>query len=298
MTQPIYVVITPVRDEALYLEKTIQSMVQQTVRPAQWIIVDDGSTDATPDIIRRYTSIHPWIVSIRRPDASRGERSSSRGARACEAKEIQAFYAGYEKLAFADWKYLVKIDGDVSFEPDYFERCFAEFEADATLGIGGGMIWNVVGAQIQPEPTPQFHVRGATKIYKRACWDAFGGVIRGAGWDTLDEVKANMLGWRTRTFSDLKVVHHRFTGAANGRWRNSVKNGMWSYVAGYHPLFMTARCFRQLFRTPYVLGSLGLMVGYLEGYIHQIPRVPDENLIKYLRKQQVRRILLRANIWQ
>jgi hypothetical protein len=218
--------------------------------------------------------------------------------RACQAKEIQAFYNGYERLNVVDWEYLVKIDGDVGFEPDYFEKCFVELEADATLGIGGGMIWNVVDGQIQPETTPQFHVRGATKIYKRPCWNAIGGVIRGVGWDTLDEVKANMLGWRTRTFSHLKVIHYRFTGAANGIWRNSVKNGTWSYVAGYHPLYMTARCLRQLFRTPYLLGSLGLMAGYLEGFLDQIPRVPDKDLIRYLRKQQMRRISLRANIWQ
>jgi poly-beta-1,6-N-acetyl-D-glucosamine synthase len=292
-----FVVITPVRNEEQYLEKTLRSMVQQTMRPAQWIVVNDGSTDGTAEIIDRYCSLHSWITAVHLKDARRDE-VAVRGMRACLAKEIQAFYKGLERLNVSEWEYLAKVDGDVGFESNYFEQCLLELEADATLGIGGGMIWNVVGDQIHPEPTPLSHVRGATKIYKRSCWDAIGGVIQGAAWDTLDEVKANMLGWKTRTFSHQKVIHYRFTGAANGSWRNAVKNGTWSFVAGYHPLYMIARCLRQLFRTPYLLGSVGLLVGYLRGYLGKIPKVPDHELITYLRKQQVRRLVLRSNIWE
>jgi biofilm PGA synthesis N-glycosyltransferase PgaC len=272
--------------------------LEQTVRPAQWILVDDGSTDGTADIIRRHAAIHPWITPVHNPNRSPERQGYSRGMRAREAKEIQAFHAGCEKVTIADWEYLVKLDGDVGFEPDYFRSCFGEFEADSHLGIGGGLICNVVEGEMRPEPTPRFHVRGATKIYKRACWEAIGGVVRGAGWDTLDEVKANMLGWRTRTFQHLKVAHYRFTGAANGTWKNSVKNGVWSYIVGYHPLFMAARCINQFFRTPYFLGSMGLMIGYLSGYLQRIPKVPDKNLVRYLRQQQLRRLSFLSNIWQ
>jgi biofilm PGA synthesis N-glycosyltransferase PgaC len=298
MHESRYVVISPVRDEAQYLETTICSMLEQTVRPAQWILVDDGSTDGTADIVRRYAAMHPWITPVHNLNRVQEARGSSRGTRAREAKEIEAFYTGCEKLAVADWEYLVKIDGDVGFEPDYFERCFDEFEADSHLGIGGGLICNVVDGEMRPEPTPRFHVRGAAKIYKRACWEAIGGVVRGPGWDTLDEVKANMLGWRTHTFPHLKVAHYRFTGAANGTWKNFVKNGVWSYAAGYHPLFMAARCINQSVRAPYVLGSIGLMFGYLDGYLRCMPKVPDKNLVRYLRQQQLRRLSFRSNIWQ
>lgn len=294
---PGYVVISPVRDEAQHLETTIGSMVQQTVRPAQWILVNDGSTDGTAEIIRRYCSQHSWITGVHLQER-RSLQVSGRGNRACLAKEIEAFYSGYERIAVPDWAYLAKIDGDVGFQPDYFERCFAKFEAEPGLGIGGGDICNLVEGKLAPEPTPNFHVRGATKIYRRACWESIGGVVRAAAWDTLDEVKANMKGWASRTFVDLRVVHYRPTGAANGAWKNAVKNGMWSYVAGYHPLYMTARCIRQLFRTPYFLGSIGLMWGYVQGHLQRIPRSADRALIVYLRDQQLRRLSLRPGIWE
>ena len=242
-----YVVISPVRNEAQHLDRTIESVVQQTVRPTRWLIVDDGSSDSTPAIIQCYASQYPWIAAIRRSDADRGavsniqESKENRGKRAREAKEIEAFYAGFAELVDAEWDYLVKLDGDVSFDADYFQQCFAEFEQDPKLGIGGGTICHLVNGQLELELTPKFHVRGATKDYRRSCWNQIGGVIRGAGWDTLDEVKANMLGWSTRTFGHVKVVHHRATGSANGAWQNAVKVGTWSYIAGYHPLYMLVR---------------------------------------------------------
>jgi glycosyltransferase involved in cell wall biosynthesis len=292
------VVISPVRDEAQYLETTIQSVIQQTVRPAQWILVDDGSTDATAEIISRYAKLHSWITPVHRPNRDEERRIRNRGTRARQAKEIEAFYGGYRQLTATDWEYLAKIDGDVGFEPNYFERCFAEFGTNPKLGIGGGVICNFVDGRMQPESTPRFHVRGATKIYRRGCWDAIGGVIQGAGWDTLDEVKANMLGWQTRTFPDLKVAHYRFTGTANGAWNNAVKNGLWSYIAGYHPLFMLGRCTKRVFQRPYLVGAIGLLWGFLVGYLQGIPQTEDKALIHYLRRQQLNRTLLRNTIWK
>jgi glycosyltransferase involved in cell wall biosynthesis len=298
-----YVVISPVRNEAEHLETTIQSVTQQTVRALRWLIVDDGSTDETSAILERYALKHPWITPVQRSHVDRGssagmqETKGSRGKRARDAKEIEAFYVGYEKLVDSDWEYLVKLDGDLSFEPDYFEKCFAEFEADPKLGIGGGTICHLVNGQLEAELTPKFHVRGATKIYRRACWQQIGGVIRGASWDTLDEVKANMLGWSTRTFPHLKVAHLRVTGAANGAWQNAVKNGVWSYIAGYHPLFMLARCGRQAKEKPHLLGSAGLLYGYIQAYIQGIPRA-EEKMVRYMRSQQIRKLSFRPTIWK
>jgi hypothetical protein len=245
----------------------------------------------------RYASAYPWVTAVRRTHSESDARLSRRGIRAREAKEIEAFYEGYASLAVADWQYLVKIDGDVGFEPDYFEKCFAEFEADSRLGIGGGLICNVVDGKLEPEPSPRFHVRGATKIYRRGCWDDIGGVIRGPGWDTLDEVKANMLGWGTRTFPELKMLHYRFTGAANGAWNNAVKNGVWSYIAGYHPLYMMMRCAKRSLRMPYLVAAGGLLWGFLQAYLQRVPQVQDRALIRYVRQQQMRRVLLQDSIW-
>jgi biofilm PGA synthesis N-glycosyltransferase PgaC len=307
---PRYVVISPVRDEAQYLERTIRSMLHQTVRPAQWILVNDGSSDETGQIIDRWASEQPWILGVHRSESSLhrletanrtdkevGGSGRDRGNRAQDAKEIKAFYEGFEKITARDWEFLVKLDGDISFVPEYFEKCFAEFDANPELGIGGGEICNLVDGEWKVEPNPRFHVRGATKIYRRACWEQMSGVPQSPGWDTVDEVKANMLGWKTRSFPELPVRHYRFTGAANGSWRNAVKNGMWSYISGYHPLYMLFRCIKQLFHAPYLTGSVGLLCGYVQGYVRRIPQIDDKDLIRYLRDQQLRRLSFRASIW-
>jgi biofilm PGA synthesis N-glycosyltransferase PgaC len=284
-----YVVVSPVRDEAQHLEHTIRSMLEQTVRPLQWILVNDGSTDETAEIVDRWASAEAWIVAVHRPN--RGRREPGSGV-------MEAFYDGYQRITATDWEYLAKLDGDLGFDGDYFERCFAEFAADARLGIAGGVISQRRNGKLQVETNPRFHVRGATKIYRRACWDDIGGLIRMPGWDTVDEVKANMRGWTTRSFAELPVIQYRCTGAANGAWHNAIKNGLGSFISGYHPLFLLLRAFTSLFERPCLVGSVGLLYGFLLGYIHGVPKIEDKQLINYLRKQQLRRLLRCPSIWK
>jgi hypothetical protein len=144
---------------------------------------------------------------------------------------------------------------------------------------------------------PPFHVRGATKIYRRACWDEISPLVKAPGWDTIDEVKANMLGWTTRTFRNLKVLQHKATGTADGRWGNWFKNGRANYVTGYHPLFMLAKCVKRAFRPPLFIQAIALWAGFSSGYFMQIPQVKDRDTVRYLRQQQVRRMLLRPSIY-
>jgi poly-beta-1,6-N-acetyl-D-glucosamine synthase len=286
---PRYVIITPVRDEEKYIDQAINSIVSQTVLPDRWVIVNDGSTDRTGQLANAAAGQHSWISVIHRPN--RGFRKAGGGV-------IDAFYDGYGAVQSNEWDFIVKLDGDLSFEPDYFDKCFREFKSNQKIGIGGGMIYHLVNGGLHWEPHPMFHVRGATKIYRRQCWDAIGGLIRAPGWDTLDEVKASMLGWETRTFPDLKIVHHRFTGKADGMWRTTVKNGLANYISGYHPLFMALKCFKRVIRPPYLVGSVGLIVGFLGGYVKRTPRVDDPALISYLRKEQMKRLLGKPSIWQ
>jgi poly-beta-1,6-N-acetyl-D-glucosamine synthase len=293
-----YVVISPVRNEAEHVEATIRSMVNQTTPPVQWVIVNDGSTDATAEILDRWAALHSWIVPLHLAgrDSAGAESKRMRGKRAFEAKEITAFHAGFTQLANNDWDYIVKLDGDLGFEPDYFERCLASFAADPKLGIGGGIICHELNGKLQVEPTPRFHVRGATKIYRRDCWMQIDGVINGAAWDTIDEVKANMFGWKTRTFPEIKVKHFRFTGTANGAWQNAVKIGSWSYICGYHPLYMLARTVKAAFKRPYLISSVGMGHGFFSAWISRVPQI-DETVVRYLREQQLRRLTLRSTIW-
>jgi biofilm PGA synthesis N-glycosyltransferase PgaC len=284
-----YVIISPVRDEGQFLECTINSVLGQTIHPSEWIIVDDGSTDNTGAIVDRYASSYSWI---------RGVHRENRGFRKAGGGVVEAFNDGYRMLSRRDWEFVVKLDGDLTFAPDYFEKCFREFTHEPTLGIGGGTICNVTNGTEQPEKGPEFHVRGATKIYRKECWDAIGGFWPAPGWDTMDEVKAQRLGWTTRSFSELHLVHHRMTGTAEGIWAGMVKNGRANYICGYHPLFMFSKCIVRLFRWPYIVGSLGLMYGFISSYLKRIPQVDDLATIKYLRHHQLNRLCGRETIWR
>lgn len=206
---------------------------------------------------------------------------------------IEAFYVGYAMLREQVWDFVVKLDGDLSFGRDYFASCLTRFEAEATLGIGGGTIRRLEagGLEIDSPGDPAFHVRGATKIYRRACWNDIGPLIRAPGWDTVDEVKANARGWSTRTFADLTLIQLKPTGAAYGQWRNWFKNGRANYIAGYHPAFMIGKCVKRAIQRPVVVGSLGLLAGYVSGYISREPQMNDKDAMCYLRRHQVRFLL-------
>jgi poly-beta-1,6-N-acetyl-D-glucosamine synthase len=284
-----YVIITPVRNEEQNIASTIDSMVKQTVRPEEWVIVNDGSTDRTAEIINDRAARENWIHAVHRKD--RGFRKAGGGV-------VEAFNDGYKALRSDDWEFIVKLDGDLSFDSDYFQRCFERFQADTRLGIGGGEIYHDLGGKLTLERTPKFHVRGATKIYKRDCWTAIGGLWPGAGWDTIDEVKANMLGWNTYSFPELRLHHHRFTGSADGLLKDRIKQGQVCYVSGYHPLFVVARCLFRLVHKPYVIGAAATLYGYANSYWTRRPRVEDNRYRSYIRGQQLRRLFGLQTIWK
>jgi biofilm PGA synthesis N-glycosyltransferase PgaC len=284
-----YVVITPVRDEEEHILSTIECMIRQTVVPSEWVIVDDGSKDRTGTIIDEYARRYSWIKAVHRKD--RGFRKSGGGV-------VDAFNDGYRSLGCGNWDFMAKFDGDLTFDPDYFEKCFDEFHRDEKLGVGGGIICYVEEGKKRFEEAPAFHVRGATKIYRKECWKGIGQFIASPGWDTMDEVKANSLGWSTRTFRQLHLIHHRDTGSADGVWRTLVKYGRANYICGYHPIFMLSKCIVRVIRRPYIVGSIGLLYGFITGYLTNIPQVDDPAAIAYLRRQQLGRLLNKQTIWK
>jgi biofilm PGA synthesis N-glycosyltransferase PgaC len=283
-----YCVITAVRDEEQFIGKTIESLLGQTIQPAEWIILDDGSSDATGAIVSEYAKRHSFIRFMRRKD--RGYRSKGGG--------VEAFLDAVPLLCSKSWNYLVNLDGDITFAPDYFERCFEQFQKIPSLGIGGGTVYAQSGKGWQKEHAPAFHVRGAAKIYRRECWEAIGGLWRGLGWDTVDEIKANQLGWKTQSFPGLELFHHRLSGSIWGSWGFAVVDGEADYIVGYHPLFFCAKCIRHIFYAPLLIRSFGMAFGYLRCIWRGTPRVEDREMKVYLRRQQLRRILGMSSIWR
>ena len=284
-----YVVITPMRNEEEHLPELLASMAAQILRPLQWVLVDDGSSDSTPQLIQSAVDDHPWIVGATCKD--RGFRSPGGGV-------VEAFDIGRASVTVDTWDFIVKLDADLAFESDYFERCLDAFETDPGLGIAGGRLSSRhPDGTIEVEKHPDFHVRGATKIYRRTCWDEIGGLVPAKGWDTIDEVKANQLGWTTRTL-DVEIVQQRVTGARAGSWRNWSKNGQAAWFCGYHPLFAAARSARIATMRPYVIKGIAFAVGYGGSMLLRRPRVADKPLVAYVRREQLARLRGRPSIWR
>jgi poly-beta-1,6-N-acetyl-D-glucosamine synthase len=281
MDAPHYVVITPVRNESAFIEKTLTSMIHQTVCPVEWVIVNDGSSDGTEAIVTKWAQSHPWIRLVNRTD--RGARQRGQGV-------IEAFYAGYEALTEA-FDYIVKLDGDVSFGSAYFMSLIEKFAANPRLGIAGGGVYESLDGKAWALYTTKDHVRGATKMYRRACFEAIGGLAPAMGWDGIDEWKALSLGWQVESFLQFPMYHYRFTGAATGFLKSCIEQGNGAYRIGYHPLYMIARGIRRMTDRPYVLGGLAMAAAYFGAWLRQDEMLADPSLVRYVRRTQMRKLL-------
>ncbi|GAB4454343.1 MAG: glycosyltransferase family A protein [Anaerolineae bacterium] len=276
-----YTVITPVRNEAEFIELTIHSMINQTIKPAEWIIVNDGSTDRTAEIVAGYAAEHAWLKLVNRTD--RGVRQRGKGV-------VEAFYDGYATLTRQDYEVIVKLDGDLSFEPTYFESLLGQLAADPKLGIVGGGVYERLDGKNWRLRTTSDHVRGPTKVYRRACFEAIGGLAPALGWDGVDEWQAMAQGWRVQSFLNLKVYHYRVTGAATGSIKSRIELGYGAHYMGYHPLFMLARGARHMFRRPYLVGGAVMIIAYLAAGLSGRERLADPAVIQFVRQTQLRQL--------
>jgi glycosyltransferase involved in cell wall biosynthesis len=280
-----YAIVSPIRNEARFIRRTLESVVSQTERPGEWVIVDDGSTDETPDIVREFAEKYDFITVRSADDNDRGDPQD----RLLWAAEALAFNVGLRLIDLNDYDFVVKLDGDLAFDANYFSALLDEFEADPGLGIAGGYCYQVEGGRRQIEWNPKTHVRGPTKMYRRACFEDIGGIEPVYAWDALDEIKAQMAGWHTRSF-DLVVEHLKATGSVGGLLKAGVRMGWGSYLLGYHPLFVLARGARLALGRPRVVGGIAFVFGWLKGVWRRPPRVVDDATMKFLRAQQMRRL--------
>jgi len=256
VSSPRYVIVSPVKDEAQYITHTIESVIAQTVKPKAWVIVDDGSTDDTVEIVKQYAEQIPWIKLV---------ESGNKGRRNTGSAESIAFKFGYELVKGLDFDYLVKLDGDVSFDEHYFEMVFEEFEADLKLGIASGaylenrkQMWKVVRM-------PTYHTAGASKVVRRSCFEAIGGFITVPGWDTVDEIRAWAHGWTTKHFGSIRFFHLKNEGSGMGRIRTAMMHGEICYMTGGSSLFLSMKVLHRIVSArPFLLAGLSVLFGYLK----------------------------------
>jgi len=203
-----YVVISPVRDEAEFLPRTVDAIAAQAIRPLKWVIVNDGSKDQTCKIAQAAATAHPWIEVVNRAD--RGDRLVGPGV-------IDAFYDGYSRLSGLGYDYLCKLDGDITFGKTYFQYLIGLFNQQPGLGLASGKVYLPISGKLVEERTIDQHVAGQVKFYRRECFEQIGGLVREVMWDVIDEHRARMAGWRTRSFRDdeLAIVHHRLMGSSH-----------------------------------------------------------------------------------
>jgi biofilm PGA synthesis N-glycosyltransferase PgaC len=282
-----WIAITPARDEESLLPGLIASMSVQSRPCSRWIIIDDGSRDRTSAIADDAARRHPWIEVVHLPSG----RPRAEGGEGAVAQVLRG-------LQRDDFDFLLRVDADLTFEPDFASLLIAEFGRDPKLGIAGPTLLEPGAHGWQPVIQPAFHTRGAAKTYSRPCLTAIGPLEAGLGWDTLDEAQAMMLGFRTRSFRHIHARHHRPQGAAGGLWRARAAAGIAAYRVGYSPLFVLARAGRQALSGPGPAGALAFVGGYLGSLLRRRPRAASPELITFVRRQQLRRLFRQDSLWR
>jgi biofilm PGA synthesis N-glycosyltransferase PgaC len=277
-THPRIALITPLRDEANYIGAMADSIVAQQTLPTKWLIVDDGSTDGTPAIVRAYCRKFEFIELLELP--ARSERRP--GGEGAIASALQ-------KLDLSNIDYLARFDADLLFERDYFSRLVDRFNQDPKLGIAGGGLYIIDRrGRLVPEHAPEYHVRGALKMYRRECFEQLGGLGTDIGWDTIDEVYAWSRGWRTRSFMDIQVIHRRPTGESLHASRIYRERGRAEYLTWSHPAFVLLKTMKMAIKSP--ANARYFLDGFLRSYRERHVRLRDPKFRRTRRNQQFARV--------
>jgi biofilm PGA synthesis N-glycosyltransferase PgaC len=277
-----YVVITPARNEARFIPETLKSMIAQTCRPLRWVIISDGSTDGTDDVVRQFQQEHDWIELVRLPE----QRDRSFAAK------VQSFEAGFARVMHMPFDLVASLDADISFDPAYFEFLIGKFIENPRLGVGGTPFvegnrhYNYQFANIE-------HVSGACQVFRRQCYDDIGGYVRikGGGIDWTAVTTARMKGWQTRTFPEKTCLHLRPMGTGQRKWYAvDFHHGQRDYYLGGHPLWQIFRSLHQTARPPYGFAGVALFAGYTWAWLCRVERPVSDELVRFHRSEQLGRL--------
>lgn len=284
-----YCLISPVRNEEAYMRRTLDSVIAQSVPPALWVVVDDGSTDATPDILREYAANHPWIRIVQRAD---------RGARKVGGGVIEAFNDGWAVAKESDCAFLCKLDMDLDLPPRYFELLIARMADNPRLGTCSGKPYfpgpsNVAkdfSGHLISEGCGDESSIGASKFYRRTCFEEIGGFVSEVMWDAIDSHRCRQLGWISRSYDDqpLRFVHLRPMGSSDrGIITGRKRHGRGQWFMGSHPIYFLATAVYRMTRRPFVTGGLAMMWGYIHSAFNRVPRYPDPAFRRFVRRYQL-----------
>jgi len=281
-----YVLISPCRNEAQFMRQTLESVLAQSIRPAKWVIVDDGSTDQTPQILAAYARQHEWIEIVTRSD---------RGRRAVGPGVMEAFYAGYDTINPDDYDYFCKLDLDLRLPPRYFEILMQRMVANPRLGTCSGKAYLEEEGALVAEGHGDETSLGMTKFYRIACFKEIGGFVRQVMWDGIDCHRCRMKGWIACSWDEpeLRFVHLRRMGSSQQSiFAGRMRQGFGYYFMGTGLLFMTAAAINRISEKPYVLGGLAMLWGYIKGAAQRKPRYEDPAFRRFLRRYQRRALLV------
>jgi glycosyltransferase involved in cell wall biosynthesis len=281
-----YVLISPCRNEADFMRQTLDSVIAQSAPPAKWVIVDDGSSDATPLILREYARRHSWIEVVTRQD---------RGRRAVGPGVIEAFYAGYERIRPGDFDYLCKLDLDLRLPRRYFELLMARMEANRRIATCSGKAYIEKDGNLVHERHGDEMSIGASKFYRVSCFQELGGFVREVMWDGIDCHRCRMRGWIACSWDDpeLRFVHLRPMGSSQTSiFAGRMRHGYGQYFMGTGFAYMAASAVNRIAEKPYVLGSLAMLWGWLSSAISGKPRYDDADFRCFLRRYHWRALLV------
>ncbi len=286
MSEPRYVLISPCRNEADYMRQTLDSVVNQNILPAKWVIVDDGSTDATPAILAEYAARHNWIQVVTRQD---------RGHRAVGPGVIDAFYTGYSAIEPNDYEFLCKLDLDLRLPPRYFALLMQKMAQDPLIATCSGKAYIEEHGELVNERHGDETSLGMTKFYRVTCFQAIGGFVREVMWDGIDCHQCRMKGWKACSWDEpeLRFVHLRPMGSSQqGIYTGRMRHGYGQYFMGTGFLFMAASALSRFNQKPYVLGGLATLWGWLSSALRRKPRYDNAEFRTFLRRYQLRALLV------
>jgi glycosyltransferase involved in cell wall biosynthesis len=281
-----YLLISPCRNESDFMRQTLDSVIAQSIRPAKWVIVDDGSTDATPRILAEYATRHDWIEIVTRPD---------RGHRAVGSGVVDAFYAGYEIVNPEDYRYICKLDLDLRLPRRYFEELMMRMEANPRIASCSGKAYLEKDGILVNERHGDETSIGASKFYRVSCFKAIGGFVREVMWDGIDCHRCRMKGWIACSWDDpeLRFIHLRPMGSSQQSiYAGRMRHGYGQYFMGTGFMYMAASAIYRLGEKPYVLGSLAMLWGWVKSAMQGRPRYDDPEFRQYLRRYQWRSLLV------